>query len=354
MLNNNARKQQNSGKKATSIMISLTVILILGAIAYIIAVMPSRNDEPQIIAQVVGPPTQTEIKMQKQQVAKQASAASSAAASSVANMIRSQTMAQIAAPEVTSVTAGPLGLGEGEFGSGFGAGSGNGMGSGASFFGGGATGNRFLFVLDHSASMKTNQINLRNRELEKTLKSLKGVQYQVLLFAGGAYYAEKGWAIQNETTFKAPGGKTYRFNKKAITNYDFVGAKSDIPRAKWLQATPSNVKKTMDFVKGESKFIGTDWGMALEMAHAMEPKPDVIFFMADGTGGNSPPPILANNKANGRPVINTVAMQTKNGAAQFAEVARGTKGKFTIVDKDGKPIDGFEFLKNPGKFGGRL
>ncbi|MFT5466441.1 MAG: hypothetical protein ACI8UO_001541 [Verrucomicrobiales bacterium] len=354
MLNNNAQKQETAGKKAVSVLVSLAAIAVLLVIAYLIAVMPQRKDEPQIVAQVISMSKQTEIKMKKQQAAKQASAASSSAASSVANMIRAQSQAVIAAPEVTSVTAGPIGLGEGDFGSGFGSGNGNGMGSGASFFGGGASGTRFLFVLDHSASMKGNQINLRNKELDRTLKSLKGVQYQVLLFAGGAYYAEKGWSSQNETVFKGPGGKTYRFKKNSISNYDFTGPDSGLPRAKWLPASPSNVKKTMDFVKGEAKFVGTDWGMALQIAHAMQPAPDVIFFMADGTGGNAPQPILANNKKNGRPVINTVAMQTSSGAAQFAAVAKGSGGKFTIVDKAGKPIDGFEYLKNPGKFKSRL
>jgi hypothetical protein len=43
-------------------------------------------------------------------------------------------------------------------------------------------------------------------------------------------------------------------------------------------------------------------------------------------------------------------MQTKSGAAQFAEVAKSTRGKYTIVDKDSKPIDGFDYLKNPGKY----
>ena len=39
---------------------------------------------------------------------------------------------------------------------------------------------------------------------------------------------------------------------------------------------------------------------------------------------------------------------------QFAEVARETKGSYTIVDKEGEPIDGFDYLKNPDKYRGRL
>lgn len=232
------------------------------------------------------------------------------------------------------------------------------MGSGASFFGGSSTGQRFLFVIDHSGSMRKNQVELRDKELERALKSLKGVQYQVLLFAGGAYYASKGWSLSSRgnqaNTVKGPKGDWEFVSVGGAGNFDYKGAAEKLPKADWLASTPSNVKKTMDFIKGERLFYGTDWGLALDIAHRMEPAPDVIFFMADGTGGNSPPPILAINSKFGRPPINTVAMQTTQGIQQFAEIAKKTKGSFTIVDRNGKPIDGFDYLKNPGKFNGRL
>ena len=39
------------------------------------------------------------------------------------------------------------------------------------FFGGKSTGKRFLFVLDHSASMKKHQVELRNKELDRALNT---------------------------------------------------------------------------------------------------------------------------------------------------------------------------------------
>ena len=114
----------------------------------------------------------------------------------MAQLMRANAVAKIALPNVTRTSKGPLGLGDADFGSGgFGSG-GSGLGSGASFFGGSSTGKRFLFVLDHSASMRDNQMQLRNVELEKALSSLKGVEYQILLFAGGGYYASKGWSLE--------------------------------------------------------------------------------------------------------------------------------------------------------------
>lgn len=348
-------------RKATAIIVAIAVHAVLLLIATVLVILPPSKDEAEIIATLVSPNTSVKQEMQKKTVQKQvkrAPAAASAAAAPMAMMMKANAVAKFTAPDITKTSTGPLGMGEGDLGKGaFGAGTGlegGAAGGGAAFFGSKSTGNRFLFVLDHSASMKSNQINLRNAELERALKSLKGAQYQVLLFAGAALYAQKGWKVQNPNHIVGPDKTDYKYTSKGAANFDFVGKPADLPREKWLPATPSNISRTMEFINNLKKFYGTDWGMALEIGHAIEPKPDVIFFMADGTGGNDPEPILEMNRKNGRPVINTVAMQTKSGAAQFAEVAKGTRGKYTIVDKDGKPIDGFDFLKNPKKYNDRL
>jgi hypothetical protein len=361
VLTENAEAPSQTGKKMTAIAVAIAVHVVIALIAMLVVILPEQKDEPEIVAAVIGPPVEKQ-EMQKKNVVKQTkkTSASSAAAAPMAQLMRANAVAKIALPNVTKTSKGPLGLGDADFGSGgFGSG-GSGLGSGASFFGGSSTGKRFLFVLDHSGSMRPHQVELRNNELEKALKSLKGVQYQVLLFAGGAYYGEKGWSLNenrgNRTNIaKGPGGKSYEFRSvRGAGDYEFEGPDSGMPKADWIQSSSANAKKTMDFIRSEKLFYGTDWGLALDVAHRLEPAPDVIFFMADGTGGNTPGPILATNKKFGRPVINTVAMQTTNGMQQFAEVARETKGSYTIVDKNGEPIDGYDYLKNPGKYSGRL
>ncbi len=352
-------KEKKGGSRMTAIIIAVGVHVLIGILAALVVILPQRKDEPEIVAAVIGPPAQKR-EMQKKNVVKQTkkTSASAAAAAPLAQLMRANAVAKIAMPEVTRTSTGPLGIGDADFGSGgFGSGGG-GMGSGASFFGGSSTGNRFLFVIDHSGSMKPNQVKLRNDELERALKSLKGVQYQVLLFAGGAYYASKGWSIKpgggKDNIATGPKG-TYRFKQiKGAGDYEFDGPDTKLPQTEWLSSSSSNVSQTMNIVKGHRLFYGTDWELALRVGHKMSPPPDVIFFMSDGTGGNDPPPILSMNSKNGKPVINTVAMQTTQGMAQFAEIAKKTKGSFTIVDKDGKPIDGFDYQKNPGKFRGRL
>ena len=110
----------------------------------------------------------------------------------------------------------------------------------------------------------------------------------------------------------------------------------------------------MKFVEEFKKVQGTKWDVALTVAHHMDPPPDVIFFMADGTGGNEPDPIIEVNKLKGRPVINTIAMQTSRGRNEFFAMSEASKGVFTVVDKDGKPIDGIDYIKEPEKFEDRL
>jgi len=337
-----------SSRKATAIFTAIGIHVVLILIATTLTIFAATRDEPEIIAAIAPPSTTPQQEMKKKAVQKQVKrspSSSSAAAAPMAQMMKANSEARFTAPDVTRTSTGPLGVGEGDLGAGaFGVGSGlgSGAGDGGSFFGASSNGSRFLFVLDHSKSMSTAQVALRNRELQRSLNTLKGVQYQVLLFAGAAFYAENGWKVSGNggTTVTGPGNKKYQFVAKKVSDYEFKGANSSLPKTRWLDANPANIKKTMDFIKRTPLVIGTDWEMALRIGHYMEPPPDVIFFMADGTGGNAPAPILQLNKKRGNPVINTVAMQTNQGAKEFGAIAKGTKGTFTIVDKNGKATKG--------------
>ena len=357
---------RQNGKRATAILMTVAIHLIIAVIATLVVILPSRVDKPEIVAAISAPPSKKQ-EMQKKNVVKQTkkTSASAAAAAPLAQLMRANAVAKISMPTVTRTSKGPLGIGEADFGNGGFGSDGDGLGMGASFFGGESNGKRFLFVLDHSGSMSEQQVKLRDNELERALKSLKGVQYQVILFAGGGYFADVGWSVKQGGK-PGGGGKgihnivtgpkgTYKFeSKKGWEDFDFVGADSRLPKAAWLEANAANVKRTMKIVKDHKLFGGTDWELALKIGHLLDPPPEAIFFMSDGTGGNSPPPILAINAKAGKPPINTVAMQTTKGIKEFAEIAKRTKGSFTIVDKKGQPIDGFEYIKNPGKFKGRL
>ncbi|MDF2376203.1 MAG: tetratricopeptide repeat protein [Verrucomicrobiales bacterium] len=256
---------------------------------------------------------------------------------------------------VVSIEGIGSGVGMADFGNSFGSSMDFGVQGGASamFFGSKSEGQRFLFVLDASRSMRPNQVKLRNEELQRALNGIRGAQYQVLLFAGGAFFAEEGWGIDpansggshGPTHFVSPHGK-YKFSSKSIHDFNLAGPDSDFTPASWKRANSLNIRKSIEFVKKSKLFTGTDWDMALELAHMMKPPPDVIFFMSDGLDSElSVSDILRNSRRNGNPKINVVAMQTDQGAEGFSEIAKGSKGSYTIVNLDGEVLDGFESPK---------
>lgn len=276
-------------------------------------------------------------------------------------------VASVTAPSTISVApmdSTSFGMSDATLSMGFGPSMslGNAGGSSAMFFGSRSTGKRFLFVLDASRSMKENQVELRNQELNRALRGLRGVEYQVLLFAGGAYFAEEGWGVHPKDRagrygpekYESPDGD-YEFVAKSLFSFHLVGDEDKFPAPKWKKADPITIRKSIEFVEKSKLFSGTDWDNALRIAHLMDPPPDVIFFMSDGLDSElDTSSIIRNSNRNGRSKINSIAMQTKEGAENFAEIADRTGGTYTIVDKNGEPIDGFDYMDNPEKYKGRL
>ena len=116
------------------------------------------------------------------------------------------------------------------------------------FFGTRAFGNRFVFVLDISYSMKARHGERFDRacnELLRSVSSLRsGQSYYVFLFS---------WTT--EEMF-----------------YD--------PVVKFVQVTPGHEKKLRRWIYGVSLGAGTDPRRALALAHQM--KPDAVFLLSDG------------------------------------------------------------------------
>lgn len=347
-------RKRTLSRKMIALGVAVLVHVFLGIIAVLIVFLPPLLQEPEIVAEIIGGPAQAKQSMQKKNVAQQISHADASAAAPLANMIRATAAAQFAAPEIKT-TSTAVGLGEGDLGS-FGGNLG-GLGSGASFFGAGGRGNRVIFVLDFSASMQARQMDLVVREMERSLKGLRpDTQYQVILFAGGAKFAEPGWSIQERDKFDKfvvdPKGRKFRFYSPQHKhgNYAFDGSDSGLPAAGWLAATQDNLKRTLRILEEKRKWLGTDWRWAFKTAMNMEPPPQVIFFMADGTGGAFPSTIIDYNNKHGKAQINTYAMDTTEGAEEFREIAKATGGSFTIVLPSGDTIKGDDYFKAPAKY----
>ncbi len=193
---------------------------------------------------------------------------------------------------------------------------------------------RIAYVLDFSVTMAGEKDALMRSELTKALKALPTTaRYSVICFSGPVWLPGdevNGGAVRSR-------GKTYQWDSKSMWEWTHRGPKMEVP---WLDAKPSEVKRTLSLVDDVKTIGGTDWEAPLEMAIAMNPPPDVVFFMTDGVMEQRDMMRLTRGiaaKAKARNVtINTVAMMEPGAEEPMADLAKRTGGSFTIVGKDGK------------------
>jgi hypothetical protein len=231
-------------KKVSAVTVAILVHVGLAILFMFIAVSFSKDADPQIVARVATVKTKTEPKMEKKTVMKQVKQTSSAsAASPIARMIRANTVARIAAPEVTKVSDGPLGLGEGDFGDGFGNGSGGGgMGTGTTMFGSRGGGPLIGRLYDMKQNRERNQVgydggvgtffNRVNKAVEKRFsesamedlyraKNRLGFTFLMIpmmsanegpkAFQAEEEIAPRGWFVHYSGTVSAPESGLWRF-----------------------------------------------------------------------------------------------------------------------------------------------
>lgn len=212
---------------------NLVIFAILAATMLVVTSLPPPNP-PQIIASAPLPNQQKELENQHlRRPELQKTPTMSSPSAMAVDAVSATTYSDVAITnfETPSVSPG-LGMTGNDFGLSMDFGNEIG-GPTAMFFGGKSTGKRYLFVLDNSISMEPHQIELRNNELERTLKSLRGVQYHVMLFAGGLYFVDDGWKLKKEqpddqpTRFESPDGD-YEFKMSSLFDFqenpkDFEG-----------------------------------------------------------------------------------------------------------------------------------
>ncbi|MFK7851084.1 MAG: vWA domain-containing protein [Akkermansiaceae bacterium] len=245
----------------------------------------------------------------------------------------------IPVPDVPVATES-VDFGDGEdFGTGWGDGLGFGGGGGATFFNQSVAASRIAYVIDYSGSMNGGKDDLMRKELTKSIGGLKGgTQFQMIFFAGPAWIAgDKAVAKGSEGSVKASkGGKTYKWTGKGAHNWKPVGKRQ---KAEWLSMTGNQMAKSLKVIK-ESKLIwGTDWTNPLEMAFEMEPSPQIIFFMTDGSTGGDMMKLtdsLASKAKRKGIIVNCVALMEPKAEEPMLNLAKKTGGAFTIVEKGGK------------------
>lgn len=332
-----ARQRRNSS--IASIFIAIGVLVLLMILFALVLLKTWQKEDPELVSYAM--PASVEDQIQEKTFS-QVRSKPSAPSSAMTKVIAANTTAPLAIPVPdVEITEPSLDFGNGDdFGAGWGNGSGDGDGGGGTtFFNQTVTATRVAYVIDYSMSMRGDRDRLMREELAKSVGQLSlGMQFQMIFFAGPAWVAGSKVELPKArtTAVVSNSGDEFKWKGKGAHNWDTSGKKQ---KADWLPAGPSTRNKALKLVKDSKLIFGTNWENPLEMAMAMDPPPQTIFFMTDGaTGGD----MVALAKRLGHRaktkgiVINTVAMMQPKAAAAMKELAKRTGGQATMVEKGGK------------------
>lgn len=339
-----ALKRQQRVATASSIFVSVLVLVLIALVMALILLPAFRTTSPTIVAYNSNQPEEEEIK--KPEMTNQVQRKPSAPSSSMARVIASASPSTVSVPVPdTDVPEPSLDFGDGDdFGEGWGSGSGSGSGGGGTtFFGQKSNAQLIAYVIDYSASMGGERDKLMRAELTKSLKQLHpDAKFQMIFFAGPAWVAGNEVKMKQNKTAEVKGGKgghTYDWETKGGAHRWETKGKKQEPE--WMQASDSQLKKSLEIVKNTKLVWGTTWEPALEMALRLDPPPQVIYFMTDGSAGpnsgRTAATIGAKAKRDGI-VINTVALMQPKAEEALDDLAKRTGGAFTVVQQGGKVV----------------
>ncbi len=354
-----ALKRQKARATLSSLLISLLSIILVGIILFLVAIKGLNFGQPDVVTYKASLPEDTELEEKKINPAVQRKPSSPS--SSLAKVIAANTVSPTAipVPEV-DVPVESVDFGDGDdFGSGWGSGGDGSGGGGTTFFGQKSNAERIAFVIDYSRSMNQNdRVGIMKEELSKSLDQLTaGTDYQMIFFAGPVWVAGsevRDPAARNGNTVIDPNGKTYEWVTEGGAHR--WKPKGKLQTANWLKVPTgagkigsqkrdaveegkSNLRKSQKIVKDTELVWGTRWKYALEMALDMEPTPQVIYFMTDGSSGAEAESIAKKVGARAKKrgiVINCIAMMEPRAHDAMKEMAKRSGGKFTVVEKGGK------------------
>lgn len=332
----NDRKQ-----KMISLLVAVLVHVVIALVVTLIVVTHAKKDVPTIIGIADGAVSVNELK--KKSIQQRVQRRPSANSSPKTNLMSASAVSNIAIPTVDDINPmDDIGFGT-DLGEGLGFGDGMGLGGGGmiSFLGQESKAQRVVFVVD--ASMSAKHVQLMKDELEGSLNKLPpNVEYQVLFFAGpvwsadekvtkGARKQQKGAEVEIEP-FIGGGSKKWEQGAGA-QGYTYEG-KGDYPVYEWKKSDKKSIKKTIDNVKKVNLVYGTDWLVSLMTALNMDPKPDVIYFVTDGSTGKPDQIVkeVVREARRGKDTqINTIGLLKPQQAGGLRDIAKGTKGKFKLV-----------------------
>ncbi len=336
---------QKRNSTITSVIIALLLCALLGLILWIISLTPLFKNNEETVSYSTNSSNEQEITKPEMtdQVEKKPSAPSANLSKVIASTTPSPTAVPV--PDIT-VTEPSLDFGNSDdFGDGWGSGGGGSGGGGGdfSFFKQKVKAKRVCYVIDYSGSMKGKKIELLKAELTKSIKALPlEIEYQLIFFAGPVWVAgddvirhDSGFTVKNK-------GEKYEWITKGGAHGYEPKDKKVRQKVEWITSSKLQIRKSLKAIKETKLIFGTIWNHPLEMALEMEPKPDVVFFMTDGSAGSSSKDVakdigrLAKKKG---VIVNTIALMLPKAREAMGDLAKRTKGVFTMVDENGEATE---------------
>lgn len=345
---------QQRNATISSVIISILVVCLIGITLLWILLPPIDNFTPEIVSYQTGvdEPEKVKERTLNRVVEKKPSSPSS----SLARVIASNTVSEIAIPVPTEITTiDSIDFGDGEdMGDGWGDEDWGGAGGATTFFGESIMGERILYVIDYSASMRGPREKLMRAELAKSVQQLPaGKKYQMIFFAGPA------WVAGNEVQMgKGKGGAVvigkgrHKYEWKKGQGFHRWEPDGERQQPIWLDATDKEIKKSEKIVKTNPLVWGTNWQNPLEMAFTMDPLPNAIIFMTDGLAGGNPLDVaetFASKAKKAGIVINAIALMEPRAAEAMGALAKGSGGKFSLINADGKKVDARKIEPKKGR-----
>lgn len=310
---NNRFLARHSKSSAMVVSLAIHAVLIVVAISFV-AVKVIVKEEPAFEAKRVKRPKMPPKKIQVPVDVKK----SKPKPRLRKRIVSTKTFTDIQMPEITGVAGGLGNMG------------GDGLGSLGfdlkfNFFGARGGGRHVVFVIDYSQSMvHGGKEAIMRREAARVISELpKTTNFAVIFFAGPAWPAASNLERFVSDWVKT-GNDAHSFRPK---DWD------DLPRMKYKTASTSVCSSMVDTIETTPLVYGTVYDCPLYMALSMDPTPDVIFFITDGScdpeRGIVPfRKMLAQLQAAGKkvPKVNTVGFGI-SGNSQLKEIARLTEGE---------------------------
>jgi hypothetical protein len=347
------RKQQRNST-VTSVIIALLSLVLVGTILLYWFLPIINNVTPDIVAYSTG--TEDNNERIEKKMTRSIERKPSAPSSAMAKVIAANTVSDVAIPVPESDSDLPsLDLGNGDdFGEGWGDGDDWGGGSGTTFFGTKLVGERILYIIDYSASMGGIKDKLMRKELSDSVNKLPhDKKYQMIFFAGPAWVA--GDEVKMEggrkgAVVEAKGGRKYQWKCKGGAHDWETDGKEQQPE--WIEATDRQIKASQKIIAADKLVWGTDWRSPLDMAFRMDPLPNVIIFMTDGSTGGGANGVAAKYSSLAKRkhvLINTISLMEPKAAEAMKMLAEGTGGTFSLINENGEKEEAGKIKKKDDK-----